>query len=164
MYFPIDTFNSYFTHFFTGSEKELRLLHKASKKCIQKKVYKNFDSNIKEILLEIRYALTFTDSPSKDEFINGTVDCVGAAIWFKLLIQKKFKITLSLVSVPIMPYSLNRCDSKHVCLVEKRQNKIRLIDPTPINGYGYGRTSEWFSDNEIDITTFSLKSKNYLFW
>lgn len=105
-------------------------------------------SSLEEIIFEIRCSLQFTQTPTKHSMENGFVDCVGAAVLCQKVLSiiypnEIFRVAL----VPKTPWNTGKYSENRHCVVVgffDKEKYIQLIDPTPINGYGYGKISKLF--------------------
>ena len=114
-------------------------------------VNNNNDKKVPELVASIRKDLEFNDCPSFEMMENGVVDCVGAAtitarILNELIPEYKFKVA----ALPQLPWvNPTIADSKHCGVIQFRGEKLmHIIDPTPINAYGYGRISGKIDESE----------------
>lgn len=107
---------------------------------------------VEDIVEDLRYSLQFNDAPSFSDMQNGIVDCVGAAVITSLVLSHFFKDrTFFVVALPGVPWlHEDFWESKHTGVLEVLKNKnIRVIDSTPINGYGYGTITEYFTQRSL---------------
>lgn len=107
---------------------------------------------IEDIVKDLRCSLQFYDTPSFSEMQKGIVDCVGASVITSLVLRHFFRdrkfFVVSLPSVPWLHESF--WESKHTGVLEVLKNKnIRIIDPTPINGYGYGTVTKYLPPRSL---------------
>lgn len=114
-----------------------------------------------EVLQLIRASLQFTPVPTTSSIKEGVVDCVGAAVIGSKVFSKLFPSnSYSVAHVPNVPWTAESShDSKHCAIVQvnKSDSKIRFIDTTPINGYGYGRISSW-----TPTTWWNMRGSKYV--
>lgn len=110
------------------------------------------------VLNILRKKLQFTSIPDHESLAEGIVDCVGATYCAKLVFESLFiKDSFYAALVPKYPWTKEISnDNNHVVLVRlTNERKVQIIDPTPINGYGYGKASilfdqkNWFKQDGI---------------
>lgn len=127
-------------------------------------------SSLEEVLAEIRCGLQFTTTPTQESMNNGFVDCVGASIVTKnILEQFNFEGICYVALVNEMPWNTGAYANNKHCIVIRileDKNLLQLIDPTPINGYGYGRISKILNLNEWESQgpRFCFKNKEVRQW
>ena len=128
--------------------------------------------SLHEIVAEIRSRLQFNDKPSWQMMAMGEVDCVGAAtIAAQILQLLDSTSTYQVVGLPRLPWvRVEIADSKHCAVLRSDRAGFQVIDPTPINGYGYGRISKSLSNLDLvkDDYRLILNSEppinDHLFW
>lgn len=107
---------------------------------------KDYQKEIKinVIVAEILHSLQFNDMPSFELIKSGEADCVAAAAITSSILSFFFpKYVFKVVSLPRLPWINEVNDRKHCALVQFFNNiPMFIIDPTPINGYGYGKISK----------------------
>lgn len=105
-------------------------------------------SSLEKIILEIRCSLQFTQTPTSHSMKNGFVDCVGASVLCQKILSIIFPNEIFRVAlVPKTPWNTGKYSENKHCVVVRffdQEKYIQLIDPTPINGYGYGKISKLF--------------------
>lgn len=106
----------------------------------------NYKKEVKlEVLVkEISHSLQFNDTPSFELIKSGEVDCVAAAAITTSILKSFFlDYRFEVVLLPSLPWINGVKDSKHCAVVQFEKGvPIFIIDPTPINGYGYGKISK----------------------
>lgn len=116
---------------------------------------------VESTLQSIRYSLQFTTIPHYSSMKKGVVDCVGAATVGAKVFTDLFPEEIFLVAhVSNVPWTMDLDnDSKHCVVVRfsSTQDLVQILDPTPINGYGYGRTSVW-----MPVSWWSIEGDRYV--
>lgn len=107
------------------------------------------ETDLQTLIYKVRTNLTFNPTPSINLINQGEVDCAGACFLTKIILRHFFpKMKLSYASIPSQPWNSRKFnDSKHLVLIEFLKDKLRFIDPTPINGYGYGKITSFIKKN-----------------
>lgn len=131
------------------------------------------DKKVETIISEIRNNLQFNDCPSLKLMEIGEVDCAGSAmITAKILERLVPEFSFKIAAFPNLPWMDREiADSKHCGVVQCYEDKpIYIIDPTPINGYGYGKISrriiddEWVNDGNSWVIKKWLDIGEFEYW
>ena len=110
------------------------------------------ERTVEDITEDLRHTLQFNDTPSFTDMQNGIVDCVGASVIASMVLTHFFKErAFCVVSLPGVPWLHESFwESKHTGVLEVLENEdVRIIDPTPINGYGYGTITKYFERKSL---------------
>jgi hypothetical protein len=122
-------------------------LKKLSQSIVTKLSQSSF-SSLEKIIFEIRCNLQFTQTPTRHSMENGFVDCVGAAVVCQKVLSMIYSNEIFRVAlVQKVPWNTGKYSENRHCIVVRfsdYEKYIQLIDPTPINGYGYGKISKLF--------------------
>ena len=130
-----------------------------------------FDT-VQSVLEFVRSHVQFNYAPSYGDLDQGEGDCVSAA-WLAIqILQEAFpEKTFRLATANRLPWLSDEFNySGHCVVIEREPDHLRVIDPTPINGYGYGLISKSIRLDQFDIHGTHLKlrsvqpAKDMRFW
>lgn len=131
------------------------------------------ERTVESVVAGLRQYLQFNDKPTYSDMRKGIVDCVGASVIACNILSRLFKdCNFFVVSLPGVPWLPSRLwDSKHTGVLEILKNgHARILDVTPINGYGYGIISDylpytfWKQLHKTNQNSQNLHSENLRIW